>query len=409
MRKQVAIVLLSSFMLSLSSYANKVVKYHYWFDRERKSETVVSCDSECNLSISLNAGELEFGVHQLYYRVQDSIGLWSPLYCDFFFANSLPKNIEIAVNKVEYWFDNSWDKINEITLNSNQISFFIQTNELTDGLHTLYYRILDNEGRYSSTSSSLFLRNKLQDTILVDSVNSVEYWFDNNYSTMEVAELVNNTIDIKADASALCTGLHTLSFRVKDLFGNISYTHTWAFFKNEAKATRITWYKYWWNNNTDKATIVYTNAEQSNYVFEQELIVPDYARTDGYSTNSTARFNIIFCDDKGSISDVVWADVTYPDVIPPISTIKVDKEYSNESVLLSWSANEDNIQDYNIYYSENDQPFVLWLPNTTSKSVTFKGHKGKTYRFTVTARDKAGNRELLIEDKCVTVKFLDTY
>lgn len=60
---------------------------------------------------------------------------------------------------------------------------------------------------------------------------------------------------------------------------------------------------------------------------------------------------------------------------------------------------------YNIYYSENDQPFVLWLPNTNKETATFKGNAETTFRFTVTARDKAGNRETFDENKTVEVTF----
>lgn len=88
-----------------------------------------------------------------------------------------------------------------------------------------------------------------------------------------------------------------------------------------------------------------------------------------------------------------------------ISMIKADKEQTNDMVTLSWSANDENIEDYNIYYSENDQPFVLWLSNTTKTSVTFKGQTGTTYRFSVTVRDKDGGRERLDESKFVIVIF----
>ena len=107
----------------------------------------------------------------------------------------------------------------------------------------------------------------------------------------------------------------------------------------------------------------------------------------------------------GNVSNIEWTDVSYPDVIPPVSVIEADKEQATESVTLKWYVSNDQVEDYNIYYSENDQPFVLWLPNTTKETATFKGNPGTTYRFTVTARDKAENRETFDENKNVEVIF----
>lgn len=100
----------------------------------------------------------------------------------------------------------------------------------------------------------------------------------------------------------------------------------------------------------------------------------------------------------------VSAKFVYDQTIP-ISTIEIVEGDNKKQIELKWAANKQYIEDYNIYYSENDQPFVLWLPNTTKETAIFKGQPGSTYRFTVTARDKAGNRERLDENKHVTVKF----
>ena len=81
------------------------------------------------------------------------------------------------------------------------------------------------------------------------------------------------------------------------------------------------------------------------------------------------------------------------------------KSTDDNNVLLEWKAiyNKYDISDYNVYVSENDKPFILWLPNTTKNSASFKGEIGKTYRFIVTTRDKNGNVEKYDENKCVVV------
>ena len=258
---------------------------------------------------------------------------------------------------------------------------------------------------YSPLQTWIFMKNAKRDTTIVNKTASMEYWFDDRSNILQTYMSFNDTISFSVDASPLKSGLHTLNYRIRDILGNYSRTHTWAFFKTEPKATKICWYKYWWNNNEDKAVREDVESDEAEFVFSKELTIPAYAMTDGYSNSSIARLQIVFGDDLGNVTNIEWIDVNYPDVLPPISVIEVDKELVNESVTLKWSVKNDQVEDYNIYYSENGQPFVLWLPNTTKETITFKGQPGSTYRFTVTARDKAGNRELLDESKIVRVEF----
>ena len=87
------------------------------------------------------------------------------------------------------------------------------------------------------------------------------------------------------------------------------------------------------------------------------------------------------------------------------ATGKTLRRLRADSVSLSWLANKDNVRDYNVYYSENNQPYILWLPNTTHTDAVFRGQKGTAYRFLVTARDDKGHYEAMEESKAVRVEF----
>ncbi len=316
--------------------------------------------------------------------------------------NMLPKNEVVKVEAGEYWIDNDYNDKTQFAVDSSTVAFTIDASLLNEGLHTLSYRVRDNEGMYSPLSTWMFMKNALRDTSIVNKVTMVEYWIDNDSITHSNNNVINDTIAFSVDASALSAGLHTLNYRVKDVLNNYSATHTWAFFKNEPKATKISWYKYWWNNNTDKAERVDVDCDSTVFLFSQQLEIPHYAKTDGYSRNSTARFNIVFGDDAGNVSNIEYADIAYPDEISPVSSIAAENQ--SDGVKLTWSANEDEIADYNVYVSENDMPFYLWMPNTTETTSVFKTQAGVTYRFTVTARDKTGNIEKLNENKAIEIK-----
>lgn len=342
-------------------------------------------------------------MHQLYFRFQDSNGAWSSLQSWLFFVNGMKKNKEVKIIQGEYWIDNNEKQ--EIAIDNDQIAFALDASKVNEGMHTLNYRVKDNEGKYSPLQTWIFLKNAHHDTSVINKTASVEYWFDDKSNVLQSHIAFKDTIEFSVDVTPLKTGLHTLNYRGKDVFGNYSQIHTWAFFKTGNKPTKISWYKYWWNNNEDKAVKENIENDDVEFIFNKELTIPVYAMTDGYSNKSIARFHIVFGDDMGNVSNTEWADVSYPDVIPPVSAIEVDKEQATESVTLKWYVSNDQVEDYNIYYSENDQPFVLWLPNTNKETATFKGNAETTYRFTVTARDKAGNRETFDENKTVEVTF----
>lgn len=97
-----------------------------------------------------------------------------------------------------------------------------------------------------------------------------------------------------------------------------------------------------------------------------------------------------------------------PDFGSPITDIDADSYLvsSASMVRLNWKEkSNDNMGDYNIYYSKDNGPYMLWLPDTKLTTATFKGEKGSIYLFTVTGRDAFGNREVFDETKCVSVKF----
>ena len=387
-----------------TALVNGITNIDYWFDDLKSLHSVkVSGDT---ILVAADASPLSEGLHTLCFRIKDKKGLMSSTQSWLFMKAALPDSTR-KVTEGEYWVDGSYDSRKTVGVADGQMSFTLNAASLSEGLHTLNYRMKDSHGLYTPLQTWMFLRNELRDTTLVNGVKDIEYWFDDDVATLRSVKATGDTIQFSADASKLREGLHKLSYRAKDALGKYSTPVVWAFYKKSAQqtATKIAWYRYWWNNHEDKAVKETVKEDSSAFVLEKQLTVPDYAKTDGFSSNATARFNILFGDDLGHTSPLQAFDVSYPDEQPPVTTIEADKEEATGSVVLTWKANESQIEDYNIYYAEGNQPFVLWLPNTTKTTATFKGQAGKTYRFTVTARDKAGNRETYNESKYAKVTF----
>lgn len=381
----------------------RAVKGEYWIDSLNNQRASVEIQ-EGQMAFAFDGSSLSEGLHSFNYRIQDSEGAYSPAASWMFMQTALrDTSIINKATSCEYWIDGDSISVSNLAMSENSASFKIDASLLENGLHLLNYRIKDVLGNYSPTATWMFFRNELRDTAIVNKSDVCEYWFDDDTTTTQRIRMVDNEVAFSADASKLAMGAHTISFRVRDIMGNCSMPQSWVFVKNiQKKGKRIAWYKSWWNNNVDKAAVVKIDADTTAYVFSQQIEVPDYAKRDGFSNNSKARFSIVFGDDMGNVSRIETVIVSYTDRIPPVSTIEVI-ERQNDQVYLKWYANEEYIEFYNIYVSENSKPFVLWLPNETKTTAVFKMKKGVSYRFIVTACDKVGNMECYDESRFINI------
>lgn len=81
-------------------------------------------------------------------------------------------------------------------------------------------------------------------------------------------------------------------------------------------------------------------------------------------------------------------------VVHELETV-LNIEKDDEQLLLNWYTlyNPSPISYYNVYVAEDNDPFILWIPNTLKTSSVFMPQKDKHYRFLVTACDKSNNME----------------
>lgn len=85
------------------------------------------------------------------------------------------------------------------------------------------------------------------------------------------------------------------------------------------------------------------------------------------------------------------------DSVPPSSQVAALPSQSTAQIPLTWSG-EDNsggsgIASFDIFVSEDNGPFVLWLGQTALQGAIFSGAVGKSYSFYSRATDNSGNRE----------------
>lgn len=268
-------------------------------------------------------------------------------------------------------------------------------------MHLLHYRVLDSNGRYSPLQEHGFY--KIPAPKKATKVESLQYWWDDMHTNAVTAPHTEQ--DFVLSTTALPYGLHSLNYRVKDDTGAWSQLHTSYFYKGEAlDSARIASYSYWWNDIKEKRVTKTLEIPSASFELDEDFTVPEEART-GYAGHYTATLNFVIIDNRGR-SAFFSSNVQYPDNDPPVTDIDADKYVTSSTVELTWTeSTTDKMRDYNIYFSKDGGPFLLWLPDTQLTSATFKGEPGSVYIFTVTGRDEFGNREEYDESKCVSVTF----
>ncbi|MDD2636803.1 MAG: PKD domain-containing protein, partial [Bacteroidales bacterium] len=207
-------------------------------------------------------------------------------------------NAQNKIKNYEYWFDSDYTNkvvtpvvtpIKQFLLNTN-----VSTTGLTDGIHVINIRAIDELGLCSSTLSHFFYKMPVQATGSHDLL-AYEYWFDDDY---ENAITVNTTIQQQVvineliSAQLLTDGIHVFNIRFKDDAQKWSSTLSQFFYKMPVQATGshdLLAYEYWFDDD-------YENAITVNTAIQQQVVINELISAQ-LLTNGIHVFNIRFKDD----------------------------------------------------------------------------------------------------------------
>lgn len=292
----------------------------YWFDNDANN---LQKTDDLSGSYLPDVSSLSDGMHTIHYLLQATDGTVSSIKTDVFVKTeeALSDDIfgaSISAKSVAYWFDEDVSSLQ--TSNDLSGAYVINVSPLGDGLHTLHYVLLGNDGTAYSIKTETFIKMEgiLPDDIIGTSVaaKSFAYWFDDDISSLQMTDDLSGIYVL--DVSSLSDGLHTLHYHVVGADGNIYGTTTTMFLKDEEQfavhePNRITKYMYWLNHDNstvrtvtlDQPTNPYTlisllplqrmPIRSSNFHFQIDDGVPTiYAKND---------FNIRFYDSKGEFVD----------------------------------------------------------------------------------------------------------
>lgn len=233
---------------------NAITDYEYWFDDNYMVKIFGSLGlPTINFNESIDVSELNQGLHSFHIRFKDNNNLWSSVVTQYF-VKVQPGVSENVVTGGEYWFDNNYpSRIDLMGINAETFNFseIVDVNTLNDGLHSFHIRFKDANNLWSSVLTQFFI--KTQTGVAENSLNSGEYWYDNNYAgkidvtgiNVEAFNFIENV-----DVNSLTNGLHSFHIRFKDANNLWSSVLTQYFVKVPQIATPnlITTYEYWFDS-----------------------------------------------------------------------------------------------------------------------------------------------------------------
>lgn len=204
----------------------------------------------------LDVSSLNDGLHTLSYRFKDDRGIWSSPSVRFFRMDEATGLQQIV--GLEYWFDDDYANKEASTfpatslLNLNEM---LDVSSLAGGLHILSVRLQDESGRWNAPACYYFT-NYEEETAVLHQITELEYWFDNDYSSVQtdpVAATSLLNIDDQIDVSGLTDGMHVVSCRFRDESGEWSPAYSVLFTKyteeSAAELHEITELEYWFDGD----------------------------------------------------------------------------------------------------------------------------------------------------------------
>jgi len=233
------------------------------------------------------------------------------------------------ISAYEYWYDTDFSgKISTSVTPVAQLDLNIltPTTGLNVGIHTLNFRVVDQEGQYSSVLSKFFYKTPTTSALSSNKINAYEYWFDDNYSNA----IVENTsqqeqIEIEELLTGnLTVGIHTFNIRFRDSQGLWSSVVSDYFYKIPqtiaSTSANIVTYEYWYDDE-------YASAQTNTTVNGAQVMLNEMKETTALA-HGIHTFHIRFKDNEGLWSSVL-SEYFYkvPQTIASTSAELVEYEY----------------------------------------------------------------------------------
>lgn len=202
--------------------------------------------SQVDITETIDVTSLSPGMHTMYVRSRNAVGVYSIPVRKLVFINASPPPSSPAtpITYVEYFFDTDPGKGNGTALPvtpSNNVSIIetLDVSTLTPGIHKLFVRGRNDDGLYSMLVHKLVY---VKPTPIADPditpISYVEYFFDKdpgkgNGTPLPITPDFDLTVSESFDIASLNPGVHKLHVRARDEAGHWSIISQKLFIVNK--------------------------------------------------------------------------------------------------------------------------------------------------------------------------------
>ena len=191
----------------------------YWFDDDIGTNVQTSNTLDGS-SVTIGTTSLVEGIHILHYQVVDNNGLAGIPVSSLF----LKIGGALTAKSLRYWFDNDPNTV-KTTTSIPSGATTIDASGLVEGIHTVHYQIVDNNGTVGIPVSKMFMKLGAK-TI---TATAIQYWFDENDAIIKESAIDVDNLTTTVDASSLGYGKHILNYQLKLSDGTLSPAATATF------------------------------------------------------------------------------------------------------------------------------------------------------------------------------------
>jgi hypothetical protein len=255
-----------------------IVKAEYFFDADPgfgngTDIPVTQAVDIANLNFVANVSNVSAGIHKMFVRTKNAAGIWSLAHLHLFYKVSSPSPIV----KVEYYVDNNADIDVPVTQSTDIVDFNFSVNisSLPIGVHKMYLRTKDAEGKWSLVNVHLFYKSANSAN---PNITQSEYFFDtdpgfgngNNLAISPSADISDAVFTI--NISALTNGTHKFFLRTKDADGKWSITNYLEF--TISQSLPVSWLNFTADAVADNVLLKWMVANEINveqYIVEHSL------------------------------------------------------------------------------------------------------------------------------------------
>ncbi|HEX9825682.1 MAG TPA: putative metal-binding motif-containing protein, partial [Flavobacteriaceae bacterium] len=237
--KQLSIILLCLF--SFISGFSQITNAEYYVDTDPgvgNGTPLTMSGNTIDQNYSIPTTGLSEGIHKLYVRVQDADGDWNVYDKNIFYIN--PNNSNTAnIAAAEYFIDTDPGVGNgtALAMSGNVIdqNYSVPTTGLSDGIHKLYVRIINDDGTWSIYDKNVFYVNPNNSNTA--NIAAAEYFIDTDPGVGNGTALAmsGNVIDqnYSVPTTGLSDGIHKLYVRIINDDGTWSIYDKNVFYVNQ--------------------------------------------------------------------------------------------------------------------------------------------------------------------------------